>query len=117
MALTINANFFYSQYRNQITSLNEAIPEVDGFDDFLANAGEATLYVAEFTIDYRLDESRSFFTSLGLLETEFDDFEFASAGDFQNLAGNEFPVAPNLTATFTINYEHKSGLYASGTLT
>ncbi|MEM1050460.1 MAG: TonB-dependent receptor [Pseudomonadota bacterium] len=115
--LTINGNIFYSKYRDQITQLNGPIQEVDGLDDFLANAGESTLYGAEFTIDYNLDKNWNFFASIGLLETEFDDFEFASTGDFQNLAGNEFPFAPNLTFTFTTNYKHESGFYASGTLT
>lgn len=115
--LIFNANLFYSIYTDQQVVLNGPIPELDSFDDFIDNAGESTLYGAEFTLDYTLNENWNFFLSTGLLETEFDDFEFATTGPFENLAGNEFPFAPNLTFTFTTNYQHESGFYGSGTFT
>lgn len=114
-ALVANANIFYSIYTDQQVVLNGPLPDIDNFDDFIANAGESTLYGAEITLDYTPSENWNFFLSTGLLETEFDDFEFATTGPFENLAGNEFPFAPNLTFTFTTNYQHDSGFYASGT--
>ncbi|MEM9286868.1 MAG: TonB-dependent receptor [Pseudomonadota bacterium] len=116
-ALIANANIFYSKYSDQQVALTGPILEIDGFDDFIDNAGESTLYGAELSLDYTLNDNWNLFASIGLLETEFDDFDFASTGPFQNLAGNEFPFAPSITFTFTTNYQHESGLYASGTFT
>ena len=115
--LIANANIFYSKYTDQQVGITGPLPEISGLDDLVVNAGESTLYGAEFSFDYTLDKNWSFFTSVGLLDTEFDDFEFAETGRFQNLAGNEFRFAPNITFTFTTNYEHESGFYGNGTFT
>lgn len=115
--LIANANIFYSKYTDQQALITGPIEDISVLDDFIANAGESTLYGAEASLDYTLDENWNFFASVGLLDTEFDDFEFAASGPFQNLAGNEFPFAPSITSTFTANYEHESGFYGSGTFT
>lgn len=115
--LVANANIFYSKYTDQQAVLTGPIVEINALDDFIVNAGESTLYGAEISLDYTLDQNWNFYTSLGLLQTEFDDFEFAETGPFQNLAGNEFPFAPNVTFSFSANYQHESGFYGSGTVT
>lgn len=125
--LVANANVFYSLYSDQQTSVLGPIPQINGIDDLIINAAESTLYGAEFSLDYTVNDNWNFFASVGLLETEFDDFPFAvdENGDpqnpgnpqFANLAGDEFPFAPNVTFTFTGNYQHGSGFYASSTFT
>ncbi|MEM9158564.1 MAG: TonB-dependent receptor [Verrucomicrobiota bacterium] len=123
--MTLNANIFYSKYKDQQVS-------VDGFDpsraddNLVVNAGESTLYGAEFIVDYDLNEAFDAYLSVGLLETEFDDFPFAedasgnplNPGDpsFSNIAGDEFRGAPNLTATLGINWVSENGLFGDASL-
>ncbi|MEM6947519.1 MAG: TonB-dependent receptor, partial [Pseudomonadota bacterium] len=123
--LTLNGNIFYSQYEDQQVL-------VDGFDpsraddNLIVNAGESTLYGLEFTADYEVTENIGAFVTVGLLETEFDDFPFAvdSNGDlvpggdpqFENLAGDSFPSAPNLTFTVGGDWEGDNGLFGNASL-
>lgn len=116
-ALTVNANAFYSSYTDQQVLLRGPIEEIASLDDTIENAGESTIYGAEFLIDYTPHTDLNLFASIGLLKTEFDDFEFATTGPFENFNGNEFPFAPNLTYTLGANYDHKSGVYANATFT
>ncbi|MEM6899641.1 MAG: TonB-dependent receptor [Pseudomonadota bacterium] len=115
--LIANANVFFSIYTDQQSRIVGPIPEISFFDDFTVNAGESIIYGAEFSLDYTLNDNWNFFASVGLLDTEFTDFEFAAAGPFQNLDGNEFGFAPNVTFTLSANYEHESGFYGNGTFT
>lgn len=123
--LTLNANAFLSKYEDQQV-------RVDGFDpsrvddDLIVNAGESTLYGLELTADYEVTETMGAFATIGLLETEFDDFPFAvdSNGNpsnpsdprFANLAGNSFSGAPNLTFTIGGDWEGNSGLFGNASL-
>ncbi|MEM7740838.1 MAG: TonB-dependent receptor, partial [Pseudomonadota bacterium] len=115
--LTVNANAFYSSYTDQQVVLRGPIEEVSTIDDTVENAGESTLYGAEFLVDYNPSTDLNLFASIGLLKTEFDDFAFATTGPFENFEGNEFPFAPNLTYTLGANYDHKSGVYGNATFT
>lgn len=111
--LVANVNLFYSLYDDQQLRLTGEDP-IDPADDRIENAGETTIYGAEFMLDYTPNEQWNLFASVGLLETEFDDFPFAPTGPFQNLAGNEVPNAPNVTATVSVNYSNPNGFFVNG---
>ena len=122
-ALTFNANVFYSVYEDQQLSVDVFNPN-DTRDDQIVNAGESTIYGLELTAEYDINEAFDAFVTLGLLETEFDDFPFAVDSDgnptnpgdprYANLAGNDLPGAPNLTFTIGGSWEGANGLFADG---
>lgn len=122
--LIANVNVFYARWEDQQIQ----IPGPSGLpqDSVVVNAGESEFYGAEAMLDYALSDELSLFLSLGLIETEFTDFPFAvdANGDpvnlsdptFANLAGNEFPVSPSITASAGAYYQHASGFFADTTL-
>lgn len=120
--LTVNANLFYSDYTNQ----QVRVPIPFSIDQRTVNAGTSELYGLELSTDYQISSALNVYGSLGLLETEFTDFPFATQlgpdGELQplpnipqffNLAGNEFASAPNVTASFGGAYNSASGFFAS----
>lgn len=110
--LTVNANAFFTDWSDQQVSIQG--PSATPLDVFVDNVGESELYGMELTIDFRPQAGLSIFATLGLLHTEFTDFPFAFVpGEFENLAGNEFPAAPNVTASAGFSYEDSSGFYTS----
>lgn len=110
--LTANANVFFMDWSDQQVSILG--PSGLATDTFVDNAGESELYGLELNINYLASERLSLFATLGLLETEFTDFAFALVpGPFENLAGNDFPTAPGVTAAAGLSYENNSGFYAS----
>ena len=115
-SLVANATVFFSEYTDQQVVDLGADP-INTADDRIINAGESTLYGLELLLDYSPNAAWNFYSSLGLLKTEFDDFQFASEGEFENLAGNEFPNAPEATFTLGGSYDHVSGFYANASFT
>ncbi|KQQ46109.1 TonB-dependent receptor [Rhizobium sp. Leaf311] len=101
--LQVNGNIFYYDYKNQQVPL-EFDPRFPG-QTISLNAAESHSYGAELDIRYSFDNGLELFGGLGLMKTKFDK------GDF---AGNEFPEAPSLTASFGGIYKHESGLFAGG---
>lgn len=104
------ANVFYNDYEDQ------QIPvAADGIytDVYTVNAGNSHSYGAEFEGRYRMDNGLSVFGSLGLLKTEFDDLKTAEG----NFEGNDFPEAPQTTASLGVLYQHVSGLFAAADAT
>lgn len=113
--LTLNANAFFTDWTDQQVT----VPGPSGFisDSVILNAGESEIYGLEVYTDYQATDDLNLFASIGLLETEFTDFPFASVpGEFENLAGNSFPAAPSLSGAVGANYENPNGYYASGSL-
>ncbi len=110
--LTFNANAFYTKWTDQQVTVSG--PSGLPLDSVVVNAGESKLYGLELSSSFQASSSLDLFASLGLLRTEFTDFPFAQmTGEFENLAGNEFPTAPQTTAAAGINYDHPSGAYTS----
>ncbi|MEO1367605.1 MAG: TonB-dependent receptor, partial [Acidobacteriota bacterium] len=91
--LRFNANLFYIDWRDQQVSVRTALDSE--FDLVTVNAGSSELYGLEAQLDYRVTETLDFFSSVGWVETEFTDF---TDGE-ESFTGNEFPFAPNLSAT------------------
>lgn len=105
-AWRFGTSIFYSEYRDQ-----QIVVAVPGGTPQTETAGESRLYGAEFEGSYSFDNGFDVFGSVGLLETEFTDFNLSS-GD---LSGNEFPEAPGLTASLGVNYKADSGFFAAAT--
>ncbi|MEM0952600.1 MAG: TonB-dependent receptor [Pseudomonadota bacterium] len=106
--LTLNATAFYSDYEDQqVTVLDEL-----GFSITL-NAGQTTLYGLELSGDYQASDTLSFFYTVGLLETNIDDFPLNEFADPPiNLSGNSLDRSPALSFTVGVNYEHFNGFFA-----
>ena len=113
--LIANANLFYSVYEDQQIRIVGNNPD-SFFNSRVENAAETRLYGAELLLDYRPSTSWNLFASVGLLETEFDDFPFATTGPFENLKGREMPNAPKMTFSLGVSYTGDSGLFASAGL-
>ncbi|MEM6703981.1 MAG: TonB-dependent receptor [Acidobacteriota bacterium] len=118
--LTLNANAFYSDWRDQ----QIFIPGLFGIGDArTVNAGESELRGLELEARWRARPGFEFFSTLGYSETEFLDFPYAvdtELGvlnpDFADLNGNEFPTAPNFTGTIGAYYRHQKGYFGDVTI-
>jgi len=108
--LTLNANVFYSDWKDQQVSIPG--PSGTTFDSRIVNAGQSELYGAELSIDAMLDDGLIGFLSLGYLQAEFKDFPFGVV----NLAGNEFPNAPEFSLSAGLSYEFASRWFIDANL-
>lgn len=102
--LQVNGNIFYYDYKNQQVPI-EFDPVRFPSQYISLNASDSHSYGAELDVRYSFDNGLELFGGLGLMKTKFDK------GDF---AGNEFPEAPSLTASFGGIYKHESGIFAGG---
>lgn len=103
---TLGVNAFYYDYTNQqipifVSAVSPYVRTI--------NAGSSQSYGAEIEGRYAFDNGLSVFGALGFLQTEFTQLNDGQGND---LSGNEFPEAPELTAAFGFNYLHESGLFA-----
>ncbi|MEL7453718.1 MAG: TonB-dependent receptor, partial [Pseudomonadota bacterium] len=122
--LTFNANAFYTDWTDQQVSL----PGPTGIlsDIEIINVGESELYGVEASVAAEPIEDLILTASIGYLDTQFTDFPFAvdetgapvnpADPTFANLSGNEFPFAPNFTASIGASYDHQSGVFVNGNL-
>ncbi|MEM8547186.1 MAG: TonB-dependent receptor [Pseudomonadota bacterium] len=114
-ALVINANIFFSEFEDQ--QVRVPGPSGSFTDEETVNAGKSTLYGVEVMGEYQWTESLGVYASLGLLRAEFDDFPFAAPGlPYDNLAGNDLPLAPRLSVTLGANYRHASGVFINASV-
>ncbi|MGB1561518.1 MAG: TonB-dependent receptor [Sinimarinibacterium flocculans] len=88
--LTLNANLFYTDWRDQQVTIGET----SGFETTTANAGRSHYYGLEAEALWRFDAPFEVFVSAGLLHSEFDEF----VNDGEDYADNEFPYAPDYSA-------------------
>lgn len=79
------------------------------FIDFVGNATEGTNYGLEAELDWQATRSLNLAASLGLLETEFDDF-VNSAG--QDLSGREQAHAPSWQFHLAADWRLPAGFFA-----
>lgn len=109
----LGATAFYSEYRDQQLAVPAQPPAISR----TVNAGRSEIYGAEVEGSYAFDNGFDLFGSLGLLKTRFREFETASRDpdDDGDLAGNEFPESPNVTASLGFSYSNPSGFFAGAT--
>ncbi|MEN0078789.1 MAG: TonB-dependent receptor [Pseudomonadota bacterium] len=103
----LNANLFYTDWSDQQVNF-QRIPG-DPLSDAVVNAGESSLQGLEVEGRYLFTDAFSGFASVGLLDTEFDDF---NTSDFGDLSGLPFPEAPEYTVAFGLDYNTGSGFFA-----
>jgi len=76
--LTSRLNLFYGKRKDQQVKSSVVIPRTDGstqFVDYLANAAEGTYYGLESELHYYPTDSLHLYSSIGLLESTFDEYE------------------------------------------
>lgn len=102
--LEFNANVFYNDYTDQQIVVLNQVYSVTG----IFNAGSSYSYGAEFETRWRPISPLQLYANLGLLRTEFEEFD-SPQGDF---AGNEYPEAPAYTIALGGMYKAPSGWFA-----
>lgn len=110
---TFNTNVFLIDWTDQQLEVTlSPTPQ----DTEVVNAGESELSGIEATLDYAINDTWDIFASVGFLDTEIkgDDRPAVMADPSQSLVGNEFPFAPEVTATFGANFAYDNGF--SGTV-
>jgi len=106
--LTVNANAFFTQWRNQ--QVNVIGPTGLGADFNTVNAGESRLWGGEIDMRARPLPGLETFAGIALVQTEFTEF----IDNGVDLSGNEFPNAPEVTASFGASYFFDNGVEIHG---
>ena len=97
------AAFYMDRTDVQVKSSKDILRS-DGSSEFiiyLGNAAEGTNYGIEVESAWQLNENLEVYGSLGLLETELNDYVNANGEDF---SGRDQAHAPNYTYTLGVNY-------------
>jgi iron complex outermembrane recepter protein len=102
-----NANVYYADWTDQQVSV-----PVPGAPNFFTtvNAGESTIYGLETDLSYALTDAVELYGGVGYAHTEFDDFPDPNDPN-SNLAGNNFPFAPEWTANAGFDYQADNGIF------
>ncbi len=120
-ALTVNANAFYTDWKDQQTVVNFGL---NSYDYHTVNAGKSHLYGFEIETAHRVNESFDWYAGVGHTRTKFDDFDL-SMGSIDDLSGLEFPYAPHWTLSggfnarpidrlnINVNGNYRSAVFAS----
>jgi outer membrane receptor protein involved in Fe transport len=99
--LTINANVFYVDWKDQQTT---AFFGLNAYDYNTVNAGKSHLYGGEMEVQGRLNRMFDAYASAGYVRTKYDRFDLpAGSTSTVNLAGSQFPYAPRWTLAAGIN--------------
>lgn len=103
--LQLNGTLFYYDFTDQqvtiFTPTGSGIPV-----QVISNAGKSTIFGAEFELTAQLTENWLTTFGLGLLDTEYDEFDAGLLGD---LSGNELAAAPEINFNGLIKYEQELG--------
>jgi iron complex outermembrane recepter protein len=99
--LTVNANAFYIDWKDQQTNAFFGLNE---FDYNTVNAGKSHLYGFEVEAQGRIGTAVDAYASIGHVRTRFDDFTLpAGSTSTVDLAGSEFPYAASWTVAGGVN--------------
>jgi outer membrane receptor protein involved in Fe transport len=86
--LMANANLFYTDWTDQ--QLNIPLADAPGLFR-TENAGSSTLRGGELELRALPGPGLSLFASVGIVQTEFEEFTLVRGGEVVDFAGNEFP--------------------------
>jgi len=109
-ALTVNANAYYVDWKDQQVSVNFGL---NLYDYNTVNAGKSHLYGFEVETSHRLNPAFDWYTSVGFSRTKFDEFVTNVGGASSNLSGSEFSYAPRWTLALGGNYRWGAGFVAN----
>jgi iron complex outermembrane receptor protein len=104
----INPNIFYTSYEDlQISE------EVENMHYIVVNAGEA--HATGIEIDWRakLSGSVELYGSLGIIQTEYDEYEENQGYGDQDYSGNKMVNTPAYTFNLGAKYRNPNGFFAS----
>jgi iron complex outermembrane receptor protein len=107
---------FYMDREDQQVSGSFVVQRAGGssdFIDFRDNAAQGNNYGLELELDWLLSEAMRLWGSLGLLETEYEDYINLQGED---LAGREQAHAPSYQYTLGARYSLPGGLYLQADL-
>ncbi|MCJ2183550.1 TonB-dependent receptor [Novosphingobium sp. 1949] len=109
--LTLNANVFYNDWRNQQVTAHFGSST---YDYNTVNAAKSHMYGFEVEAGARLSAMFDVYASLGHIRTKFDHFDLPEGTTSTvDLAGTEFPYAPHWTLAGGINADFGSGFTAN----
>lgn len=107
--LTVNANAFYIDWKDQQTTANFG----NGlYDTHTVNAGKSHLYGFELELGHRVSPAFDWYASVGHTRTKFDSF-VTDVGSITDLSGLEFPYAPRWTLAGGANMRFGGGFNAN----
>lgn len=98
-ALTVNANAFYVDWKDQQVTANFGLGV---YDTHMVNAGKSHLYGFELEAAHRVDPAFDWYASVGHTRTKFDDFA-TTTGSVTDYSGLEFAHAPRWTLAAGVN--------------
>jgi len=105
--LTLNANIFYMEWRDQQTN---AFFGLNSYDYNTVNAASSHLYGFEVEASARFSPALDAYVSLGHVRTKFDEFDLPDGSTSTvDLAGSEFPYAPRWTLAGGVNARFGGG--------
>lgn len=106
--LKVAANVFYQKWDNQQIELWR-VPG-NSLTSYIANAGESKSYGAEVELAYAATDMLDITASLGLLQTEFEEFKVGN----DDFTGLDFPGAPSSNLALGFEWGADTGWFASG---
>lgn len=104
--LTLNANAFYIDWKDQQVSANFGLGV---YDTNIVNAGKSHLYGFEVEATHRVSPVFDWYASIGYTRTQFDEFK-TTVGAVTDYEGLEFQHAPHWTLSGGVNLRPFDGL-------
>ncbi|WP_172839430.1 TonB-dependent receptor [Tateyamaria omphalii] len=102
----VAANVFFTDWTDQQVNQFSGVLPTGQPDTIVVNAGKSEVIGGELSVEAELSDRFSVFGQVAYSDTEF--VEFNNAGE--NLAGNDFPGAAELTAAFGARYDWDNGI-------
>lgn len=107
--LTVNANAFYVDWKDQQTIVNFGL---NLYDYHTVNAGKSHLYGFEIEAAHRVSSAFDWYIGIGNNNTKFDEFT-TDVGTITDLSGQEFTYAPHWTISGGANLRFGGGFNAN----
>lgn len=117
--LWLNASIFLMDRRDIQVDSSVQLGDGNTFALYKDNAASGTNRGVEMEVNWRASNTIRVFASAGLLETEFDDYQYvdpADSTDSINLDGREQAYAPSYGYAVGIDYDNERGLFAGAAL-
>lgn len=108
--LRVAANAFYQNWDDQQVEIQD--DPLDYRTARIVNAGKSKSYGGEVEIAYQATERLNVFSSIGLLHTEFEDFEVGAI----DYSGLPFPAAPEQTLVLGYLWGGDTGWFSLGSV-
>jgi len=98
-------NLFYAKRKDQ--QIETSIQDGASFTEYLSNAAKGHNYGLESEIDFYPADTLHFYSNIGLLQTEFDEYNNPDP-DANDLEGREQAQAPNYQYNIGVDYNFAS---------